>query len=397
MRSFFPIAGVAVILLAAGMLLNRFYTDATFLPPDDFLQYWAAGQLNATGGNPYDATALLDLQRAAGRPADRPAVLMWNPPWVLTLAMPFGLLPARTAQLLWLVIQFAILIGTADRLWSCFGGDRRMRPVVCGLSLALYPVMFLTFAGQSSGWLLLGLVGLLSSGSWRSALLIPFLAVKPHLFVPLWIVLGCEAARTKRGRIALLIGASVGLVAAIIPTIANPDVWRQYFEAMNRPMDAAHSPLSGWKSPLIGYWVRAALAPESFWIQAVPTVLTAIAVPIYWWSRRQDWNWNIELPRLVIVGLIASPYGAWPYDQIVLLVPVVDGCIRLIRTGSHRERAFGFLTLLAINVAALTMHEGEWFVWPPPAIALWYGWSVSRGFVREPRVRHFACEVAGAC
>src|SRR5437660_10371433 len=94
--------GLALIFIACGWLLARFYSDPAFLPPDDFLQYWAAGRLNATGGNPYDADQLLPLQRSAHRPDDKPAVVMWNPPWALTLAMPFGLLPPRTAQLLWL-------------------------------------------------------------------------------------------------------------------------------------------------------------------------------------------------------------------------------------------------------------------------------------------------------
>ena len=396
MRAAILAVGIATILLAAGVMLDRFYSDNSILPPDDFLQYWAAGRLNATGGNPYDADALLELQRGAGRPADRPAVMMWNPPWVLTLATPFGLLPARTAQLLWLLAQLAIIVFVADRFWSRYNGDSRLRPFVWGLSFALYPVMFLTFAGQSSGWLLLGLLGLLTSATRRSALLLPFLAVKPHLFVPLWIVLGCEAVRTRHARTLLLVGAAAGLAAAIIPTLANPQVWQQYFEAMNRPMDAAHSPLSGWRSPLIGWWIRDAVSPESFWIQAVPTAIAAVVVPIYWWRRRRNWDWNVELPRLVIVGLIVSPYGAWPYDQIVLLLPVVDGCARLLRTGSHRERILGFLALLTINGVAMTLRDGEWFVWVPPAIAAWYGWSASRGIVRAPQLQRETCELAGA-
>ena len=154
MRTSLLVGGIVVVFAACGLLVNRFYTDAAFLPPDDFLQYWAAGRLNATGGDPYDADRLLELQRGAGRPADRPAVVMWNPPWVLTLAMPFGLLPPRTAQLLWLVAQFAIIVFSADRFWIGFGGEARHRAWVWGLAMMFYPVMYIVFAGQSSAWLL---------------------------------------------------------------------------------------------------------------------------------------------------------------------------------------------------------------------------------------------------
>src|SRR5205823_8422989 len=47
-------AGLVGLLVVGGLMLARFYSDPAFLPPDDFLQYWAAGRLNATGGNPYD-------------------------------------------------------------------------------------------------------------------------------------------------------------------------------------------------------------------------------------------------------------------------------------------------------------------------------------------------------
>ena len=376
MRSALPAAGLAIIVLACGLLLNRFYTDDSFLPPDDFLQYWAAGRLNATGGNPYDADALLELQRGAGRPSDRPAVMMWNPPWVLTLAMPFGLLPPRTAQLIWLLSQLAILVFAADRFWVRFGGDSRHRPWIFGGAVAFFPVMYLAFAGQSSGWLLLGLVGLFATNR-GFALLLPFLAVKPHLFVPIWIVLVLEGCRGQRARVALGIGVAAGIVATVIPTAVNPDVWRQYFDAMNRPMDAAHSPLSGWKSPLIGWWVRDAIAPEAFWIQTVPTLLLAIAVPLYWWKRRVNWDWSVESPRLVLAGLIASPYGAWPYDQIVLLLPAIAGISSVLKHGSRGQLAFAFVSLGIVNAIALTIREGEYFVWVPPVVALWYAWTAT--------------------
>jgi hypothetical protein len=287
------LAGGAVVLAVSGWLLGRFYSDPAFLPPDDFLQYWAAGRLNATGGNPYDADQLLALQRAAGRDKDR-AVVMWNPPWALTLAMPFGLLPPRTAQLLWLAAQVLAIVLCADRLWVLYGGDRKLRPWVSAAALGFFPTMYVVFAGQSGGWLLLGLTGLLLAATrgpaWLAALA-PLAALKPHLFIPVWIVLALEAGRTRRGLAVFAWGVGCGLAAMLIPTLVNPDVWNQYLGALTRPIDDAHPPLSGWRSPLVGWWVRMAVAPEAFWVQAVPTVLAACAVPVYWWSRRHRWDW----------------------------------------------------------------------------------------------------------
>ena len=56
-----------VALAAAGLLLllqsRRLLEDRSILPMDDFVEYWAAGTLNALGQNPYDPDRLLRLER----------------------------------------------------------------------------------------------------------------------------------------------------------------------------------------------------------------------------------------------------------------------------------------------------------------------------------------------
>ena len=99
----------------------RLLSDPTVLPPDDFVEYWAAGRLNALGQNPFEGSLLLPLEREAGRDTDEP-VMMWNPPWTLSLAMPVGLLPARIAQLLWLAVSLLLVVACADRLWLVYEG-----------------------------------------------------------------------------------------------------------------------------------------------------------------------------------------------------------------------------------------------------------------------------------
>jgi hypothetical protein len=265
----------------------------------------------------------------------------------------------------------------ADRLWRIYGGDRSYRPWVCAPAIAFFPVMYVIFAGQSGGWLLLGVTGLVlatTRGPMGAALLIPFAALKPHLFVPIWVVLALEAGRTRRGRAVFGWGVACGPAAMLVPAVADPEVWKQYLAALNRPYDAAHPPLSGWRSPLVGYWVRRTVAPEAFWIQAVPTVLVLLATPAYWWVRRRAWDWSAELPRLVLAGLIAAPYGAWPYDQTVLLVPVAAAATQLVRHGTRGQVVAAFAVLGVVNAVALTIREGEHFVWVPPVVAIWYGW-----------------------
>jgi hypothetical protein len=364
------------LLIAAvlGWLGHRFYTDPTFLPSGDFTAFWGAGRVNGLGGDPYDGRQLLPVQKAAGWDHDRPNML-WVPPWGFSVYTPFGLLPARTAQLLWLLGQAAVIVGCAAAAWRAYGGDPRLGMWAPVFALAFYPTMFLLTCGQSSGWLLLGVTGLLVGAAtgrpWLAALA-ALAALKPHLFVPIWVVLALDATRSRRSAALLGWGVLAGAVMTIAPLAVNPDVWGQYFDTMTRPQSDTHPSLSGWQPPLIGYYVRAAIDPAKFWIQAVPTMLALVAVPVYWWVRRRRWDWPTELARLIPVGLITAPYGAWPYDQIVLLIPLAATAARLVRYGTRNQIVLAAAVYAACDVVALASRAAESFVWTTPAVLVGY-------------------------
>jgi hypothetical protein len=394
------VGGLAAIVAVCGLLLDRFYRDPAFLKPHDFLQYWAAGRLNATGGNPYDADQVVVLQRGAVRDEDRPT-FMWNPPWVLALVMPFGLLPMRTGQLAWLLAQFAAVVWSADAIWRAYGGAAKYRPAIWAGALVFYPVMYLILLGQSGGWLLLGLAAFLAAatrGPAALAALTALAAVKPHLFLPVWVCFALTATRSHRDRLLLGWGVLAGLAAIALAWAVNPDVWAQYFAAMARPETEAHRPLDGWQHPLIGYRLRLMIDPGAFWIQMVPAAVVAALTPIYWWFRRDRWDWRVELPRLLFAGLIAAPYGAWEHDQLVLLIPVLAVFARLVRDGSRFRLLLGAAAFAAANAYALTLRESQEFVWLPPILLGWYIW-VNLGARSAPTLKDSerpACELATA-
>ena len=93
------------VLAGALVLLSLVFLIANIRwPLEDFVEYWAAGRLNAAGANPYDPGLMLQEQRQVGWP-DRTPVMMYNPPWTLALAMPMGALSFGFARSLWLPLQ----------------------------------------------------------------------------------------------------------------------------------------------------------------------------------------------------------------------------------------------------------------------------------------------------
>ena len=387
----FVALGLVVVVATGGLLLDRFFRDPAFVPPNDFLEYWAAGRLNAEGHNPYDPEALWTLQRAAGRPLDHPAVL-WNPPWALTLVMPFGLLPPRAGQLAWLLTQVAAVVLCADRLWVLYGGRAALRPFAAALALTFYPVMHLLLMGQSGGWLLLGLTALAVAGGrgpTALAAVAALAAVKPHLFIPVWIALAVHALACRRGRSLLAWGVLAGMLAALVPLAANPHVWSEYFATFTRPPDPRIPGLADWHPPLAGYWLRQAVAGSPFWVQVVPAAVAALLVPFYAWSRRHCWDWAVELPRLVLAGLIAAPYGAWEHDHVVLLIPVVAAAARLSWSGRRPQVVLAAAVYLTLDGVGLALRDSESFVGLPVAVAVWYA-AVMRIDSSDSGQRRFA-------
>ena len=59
-----------IFLIGLGVLVflaMRAVTEERWQRSDDYVEYWAAGRLYITGGNPYNPDELLPLQNQAGR------------------------------------------------------------------------------------------------------------------------------------------------------------------------------------------------------------------------------------------------------------------------------------------------------------------------------------------
>ena len=88
--------------------------------PLDFTAFWTAGRIGIEGGNVYDGAAVHDVQRGLG--LNDTAIMMWNPPWTLTLVMPLGLLPFRMAYGAWALLHILLMLASAELFWCGLGG-----------------------------------------------------------------------------------------------------------------------------------------------------------------------------------------------------------------------------------------------------------------------------------
>src|SRR5262245_10608815 len=330
---------VAAGVVATGLLAWKLSTlgETTLFKPYDFVEYWAAGRLALDGKNPYDAEALLPLQRQIGWESSNDALMMWNPPWALPLVMPLGAMTPAIGQLVWFALSLGTVLVCADFLWRAYGGPVENRWAGWIVALTFAPTLFVLMMGQVSALLLLGFVGFaLAMRAHRPALAgaaAALTALKPHLFAVFAVLFLFEALRLRRTFRAAAVGVAVLVAAALIPLIWVPDVWSQYRAAMGRETGDAHVRTADWHQPTVGYVLREQIPGAPFWVQFVPLGVALVVAPVYWWARRHRWDWVEESPRLSLVFALTAAYGAWAFDLVILLPTVVWMAVRLVRFG----------------------------------------------------------------
>lgn len=369
-------AGVVISLVVGVSQFDTFFRGGLNAPLD-FAEYWTAGMLNAAGRDPYSGANVRAVQRDLG--LHDTAIMMWNPPWALTIVMPLGALPFRTAYGVWIVSQLALLVASTELLWKAYGGPPRLRFVGHLIALAFVPTVFLIGGGQITAIALFGLAGFaycaradrpLAAGACAA-----LTAIKPHLLVlfALWLIF--DATRSTFGRKVLLGGVVVGAVACVPPTLANPDVWAQYRAAASGPSSADHNRVAEWKPPVLGWWLRQAFPDRPFAVQWLPLGCVAGVFAVWWWRHRASPPARLErLPWIVGLSLVAAPYGAWMFDLILLLAPVLAVAAQMAIAPHRRTILIGAAWLVCVNAMSLAMMlaaaSSEWYVWFAPCVLL---------------------------
>ncbi len=361
------VGGAAVVAVA-----DRIVSTPGLFSPRDFIEYWAAGRLNLRGDNPYDPRQVLAEQQLA-EPHRDSALMMWNPPPALAVYMPLGALPAPWAGLLWCVAQWGAVVGAGALLWREYAPGR---PVWGALAAALPFVgtWWVVIYGQNTGFMVLGLAGFLHftqrGRPLAAGACAALTALKPHLLAAFGVLLVVDvlAARGRRTLAAGAAAVAVALVAALVP---NPEVLEQFVAAARSPRPET-LPLSGYVLPAPAYWLRAWLAPERFWVQFVPCLIACAALVARRVRRGAAWDWGRELPLVVAVSVLTTPYGGWIFDLPVLLVPVAWALAGLVRAGATgRAVVFvaGQAVVTLVTFAPLwTLHTYWWVA--PAALAL---------------------------
>lgn len=383
-----PLLAVALLFALAVLAfqMSRAPSAGLRLPLYDYTAFWAAGRLTLAGEDPYDPARLAVLQKQAD-PNQGDTLVMWPAPWALTLLLPVSDVDAHRSHVFWLVLEMLVLLAAVYGAWRIYGGQPNDVWLAGVVTFTFLPVYMVLVTAQMAPWMLLGFVGFLwflkrgHDGLAGAALVLA--AIKPQLTLLFWLVLLLWAVH--QGRWRLLAGGIIGTAAALAwPLWHNPHLLHDYWVAISQRTQT-HSHVS----PLLGTALRLTLAPDRFWLQFAPLVPGAIWAAWHWWRYRRDWNWPERLPRLLFASFVVAPYGAWPFDLVVLLLPLLQRVVQL-EAASRRQIGIAAVGFGLVSVLALgqLLHEIEyfWFLWLTPA--LWLIWALSAPSTRELHVVH---------
>jgi hypothetical protein len=203
----------------------------------DFFTFWLSGRLASQGLNPYDSQTWVSGHHQYGA-AWIPNETFIYPLQVSLLFVPLGILDLFQAYVAWdVLLQFMILIAIILLMQATSSQSVKSYylPLIGG-AVIFRPTLITLVNGQFSGFLLLVLAVMVyfwENGKWKlGAALIPFLALKPNLGVPIIGLLGIYLVQQKKVS-ALITAALSGLLLIIVGWIQNPRWLIEFWNAGN--------------------------------------------------------------------------------------------------------------------------------------------------------------------
>jgi hypothetical protein len=287
----------------------------------DYLAYWSASHLLISGEHPYDHSALSTLEKSTISVTDPQGEMFlntWNPPWLILLMAPLGLLPYQLSALVWMSINTIIIGLTLIISWQICTGIQASRGIlVVFLAGFLFGVTIsYLLIGQITALVVLGMILFVwwqdhhSDRLAGAALLLA--TIKPQisyfflLIVLIWII------RNRRWQIVLGF-IYVTLFSLAVFWIIYPSWIHDYFILIKS------MPYYSIYTSTIGSFIASVFHTKVFYFSAI-TLLFFIK-PIIRFLERAGWFTTMNIALLVSLPL--SPFG-FTFDQIVILPSIVQ-------------------------------------------------------------------------
>jgi len=352
-------------------LTARTIVNSVDVHNSDFFTFWLSGRLASQGLNPYDRQLWISGHQQYGATWIPNETFIYPLP-VALLFVPLGRLDLPQAYVVWdVLLQGMILISilVLMRATSRLAVKPYYLPLIGG-AIIFRPTLITLLNGQFAGFLLLLLAVIVYSwehGKWElGAALLPFLALKPNLGVPI-IAFLCLYLLQQRRFSALITAAISGLLLLVVGWMQNPRWLIEFWNAGNTKISQifGFSPnIWGLSAHLCNYNMSCVLGFGAFFS------LLFVLVYIFLIVKRSTLLSPALVVSLAVVAMLLVTPSCWPYDQLLLIVPMVAITMKLASQGyRYLPVSLVFFTVdilaWALVGIAFMIHKDVWTVGVP--------------------------------
>lgn len=289
---------------------------------NDFLEYWSAYHLAAAGKDYTNPELVSEIEIPLGWGEPRP-LMMWNPPWTLSILSPLLRLEFDTASRVFLSLNLFCLLLTTALMLDIQGLSPRLLPFAFLFASCSVPVFFTLHLGQVSILLLLATTGfywsLCRGRDFIGGIFLFLLTIKIH--VVFLFLLSVFPLLSGKRIVSLILGAFFAAFSVLLHLFfLLPGALTNW---MSRGKYSGHPLLVDvyqWRTTSVVTLVRDVFE-QSY--QLAPPVLMfgipllASSILLGWeWRRRRELSIRYLSPGILPLSCLFSPF-AWIFDASV--------------------------------------------------------------------------------
>jgi hypothetical protein len=296
-------------------------------------------------------------------------MMVWNPPWLMLLLLPIGLLSFKSAAYAWLFINFIIIGLSLYTSWTFVNRfiNEKSFLFLLGFSLTFYPTLILLYLGQISTIILFSLLMFIvlveSNRDTLAGMVLLMTTIKPHVTYLVLLVIMIWVIKNKRWRVAIS-ATTAAIVSIVAILLINPTWIRDYISTLNS------LPYNYLSTSTLGSFMNDVFGIQIFRYSFL--VLLPMIFPLVTAVEKIGFFTTFNFTLLLSIPL--SPYG-FAFDHVLLLPAIAQIVARLSMDdglrGTRLLAAGGLATIYIVNIWLIS-HKVlySYYFWMPLALLL---------------------------
>ncbi len=381
------LAGLFAFILCPGLVYLTFPSNPSSFPQfgeNDFVEYWAANQLHRRGGDPYNPVLVYAVERAQGWSEQKP-LMMWNPPWTLSILGPILAFDFETSSRLFLGLNIGLLFFSAALVLDARGSRLGVWPIGLLFAVCSFPAYLALLLGQLSIVLTAAVSGLYWSLKkekyHRAGFCLALLTVKPHVLFLLGLVLVDWAIRGGWKKVLPSFCLSLAAFLAVLLFQSPPTLtaWMNRGQYSENPMLVQ---VLNWRTTSLASLLRdtvkqisGTFTPNLLFL--VPSIAAAALIFVLI-KKRPAPNWDFVFPAIIPLSCSTAAFS-WIFDGTVCLITQVALATTLLeKERNPTKRLLPILAMLALQFAMLVHSQlkfsgyQEFWYFSPALFAVWF-------------------------